>query len=196
LAEDKVERTVEFDLATVPIGEHFKITPQGLHIRGKPSFDAFASLGEMLRTFERVLQFTIGDWINALEDRYGEQASQLIDASGWAESTIKTYAWTAKKVPKENRMIDQGLSYAHHQLVGALPPAEQRQWLKQALGDEETGIWTTARLRSAVKDGSDLAPTKWWVMVECRDEKDQAALLKKLELDGRQCKALAKRAGE
>jgi hypothetical protein len=193
VTDEKVERTVDFDLATVPIGDHFKITPHGLHIRGKPSFDKFAELGEMLRTFERVLQFTIGDWINALEDRYGEQASQLIDASGWSESTIKTYAWTAKKVPKENRMIDQGLSYAHHQLVGALPPAEQKQWLKQALGSDETGPWPVARLRAAVKDGSDLAPTKWIVLVECRDEQDQLALLRHMEQDGRMCKALPKR---
>lgn len=191
---DNVTRPVEFDLATVPIGKAFKITPTGLDILRNPSFDEFASLGETLRTFERVIQFAIGDWINALEDRFGEKASQLIDASGWSESTIRTYAWTAKKVAKDNRMIDAGLSYAHHQIVGGLAPPEQRQWLKLALGTDEEGVWPVARLKAAIKNGEDLAPPKWFVMVECKDEQDQQALLKKFEREGRTCKALPKRA--
>jgi hypothetical protein len=188
----EVARTVDNDLATVPIGKYFKITPHGLEIIGKPKLEHFAELGEMLRTFERCLQFVVGDYINALEDRFGEEASQVIDASGWTESTIKTYSWTARKVPATNRMIDAGLSYAHHQTVGALPPAEQRQWLKQALGNGD-GQWSVSRLKSAVHQGSDLSPSHFWVMAQCKDQDDQAALLKTLEQQGRTVKAVERR---
>ncbi len=189
MAKKKIERPVDSDLATVPIGKWFRITPKGLAIDGKPPLDAFAELGEMLRTFERTLAFVVGDWINALEDRFGEEASQLIDSTGWSLSTIKTYAWTARKVPEENRLIDEGLSYAHHQAVGRLDHKEQKRWLGLALGNGD-GPWPVSKLKAAVRDGSDLSERHWWVLVECRDEQDQNSLLKRLESDGRTCKAL------
>lgn len=150
---------------------------------------AFEEFGELLRTFERTLAFVIGDWINELEDRFGEESSQLIDATGWSESTVRVYSWTAKKVRAELRMIDAGLSYKHHQIVAALPPSQQKHWLTQALGNGE-GPWPVSRLEKAIKSGEDLLPTKWFVVVECKDASDQAALLKQLELNGRSCKTL------
>lgn len=191
---DPQPRPVDRDLASVRVGQWFSVTARGLEIRGMPPLAAFAELGEALRTFERTLAFVIGDWINALEDRYGEEASQVIDASGWSLNTIRTYAWTAKKVPPENRRIDEGLTYAHHQAVGALEPAEQRHWLTLALGNgDDAGPWPVSRLRAAIFRGSDLAAGRWWVMVECRDAGDQAALVKTLELQGRTCKPLERR---
>jgi hypothetical protein len=185
---DKIARSVDKDLATVPIGTWFKITPTGLGIKGKPPIEAFAELGEALRTFERTLQFAIGDWINALEDRYGEEASQLIDASGWSLNTIRVYSWTAKNVPPANRFIDEGLTYAHHQAVASLAHPEQKHWLKLALGDGDEP-WPVSKLRAAISRGADLTK-KYWVVIVCKDEDDQAALVKELERQGRTCKSM------
>ena len=41
--------------------------------------------------------------------------------------------------------------------------------------------------------GGEEAETRWWVLVEARGARDQAELLKQLELDGRTCKAVTKR---
>jgi hypothetical protein len=182
----EVARSVDHDLSDVPIGQWFKVTPAGLVIKGKPPMESFAEFGEILRTFERTLAFVIGDWINALEDRFGEEASQLLDASGWTLSTIKTYAWTAKKVAPENRFIDEGLSYAHHQAVGALEPNEQKHWLKKALNDGEP--WSVSKLRAAISTHNN--KQRWLVTVECKDEADQEDLVRQLERQGRACKAI------
>jgi hypothetical protein len=187
-----VTRPVDQDLATVPIGQWFKITPRGLRVVGDPPFDAFADLGEMLRTFERTMAFVVGDWINQLEDRFGEKSAQLVDATGWSLNTIRAYAWTARKVPPENRFIDAGLTYAHHQAVAALAQPEQRHWLTLALGNgDDIEPWSVTRLRAAISKGSDLQ-SRWWILVECKDEAEQGNVLKALELQGRTCKALTK----
>ena len=186
-----VSRPVDQDLATVPIGKWFKVTPRGLEITDLPPFEAFGELGEMLRTFERTMAFVVGDWINAVEDRFGEQSAQLIDATGWSLNTIRTYAWTSRKVPKENRFIDAGLTYAHHQAVGALAHPEQRHWLKLAIAGDDGEPWSVTKLRGAISRGADLAP-RWLIMVQCKDEAEQASILRELERQGRNCRALTK----
>lgn len=181
-------------LMTVPIGEHFRITPTGLEVHGEPSFELCENFGELLRTMENSIQFARGDFQNYMEARFGEQAAQALDASsGWASSTCRAYRWVSERVAPEDRRIDQGLSFKHHMVVAALPPAQQRKWLDKAIGNGESEPWTVSRLTAALKVGADLPQTKWYVLVECRSEAKQQALLKKLELDGHQCKAVAGR---
>src|SRR4051812_16103209 len=82
-------------LQTVNLGHHFKITDAGLVIAGHPPFHAFDALGETLRTLHRTLPFAIGDFFNEVESRFPEKASQLLDHTGWAEETLRTYRWAA-----------------------------------------------------------------------------------------------------
>lgn len=173
----------------------FRITPAGLTIDGEPDFESCEQLWSALRTLERSLQFAIGDAVNYFERRWGEKASQIVDATGLTLNSVKVYAWAAEKVPPQNRMLDRGLSFSHHLAVAALNSKEQKSWLKQALGRSGEEPWPVSRLKAAVQDGSDLAPEAWFVLVKCRSEEDQTAVQKKLELEGREVKAIAKRGG-
>ena len=177
----------------VGFGEFFHITPAGLLVQGAPSFDVCEMFGESLRTLDRGIQFALGDYFRYIEDRFGEQASQILDHTGWSESTLRTYRWTAEKIAVETRRMDR-LSYRHHQLVAALPPLAQRKWLTEAAeGNGDGKPWTTARLQQAIKAGSDLEITKWYLVTRCTSEAQRDELLKELEGRGFLCTATEKR---
>lgn len=180
------------DLAPVVLGQHFQITAAGLSVVGEPSFETCQTLWSALRTLEKSLAFAIGDAIRYFEARWGERASQIIDVTGLSYETCRNYRWIAEKVSSENRMIDRGLSMAHHQLVARLQPPEQRRWLKRA-ASEDAEPWTVARLRAAIREGGDTAPTAWFAVVRCNSEDARDSLVKRLESEGFACKATERR---
>lgn len=180
-------------LQTISLGDHFEITPKGLVVRGRPSFDAFDALGETLRTLEHSLAFVIGDFFREVENRFGEQASQILDHTGWSESTLRVYRWTATKVSPEDR--NEALTFSHHQVVAALPPREQRQWLSQAADGDGGTPWPVARLKAAVKANGDQPVTAWICVALCESERQRDALARELEGRGIRCKASEKRGG-
>lgn len=183
-------------LQSVALGQHFQITPQGLAVNGAPSFDAFEALGETLRTLEKSIQFAVGDFFREVEARFGERASQLLDATAWSEQTIRTYRWTAKNVAPQTRRMDV-LTYSHHQVVAKLAPAAQKRWLDRAAeGEERQGVqepWTVSHLQKAIKAGADPVITAWYVVTGCDTEAKRDELQKELERRGFQCKATERR---
>lgn len=180
-------------LQTIELGQHFQIGPTGLIVRGRPSFDAFDALGETLRTLDRTLQFAVGDFFREVEDRFGERASQILDHTGWTESTIRAYRWTAIKVAPDIRRMDR-LHYTHHQIVAKLSPRLQKKLLDEAANAETP--WSVSRLRQAVKAGGEDQPvTAWLVTAFCDSETAQDTLAKELESRGIRCK-VSERRGE
>ena len=181
---------VKDSLAPVIHGK-FTLTSSGLIVDGAPTYEEWADLGGVLAVMERGIQFLVGDWITWGEATFGELAAQVIDARMWKPATVAVYAWLAKSVPLENRMLDRGLSVKHHQIVAALPPAQQRTWLSRALADDEP--WTAARLAQAVKANGDVPATGYGIFVFCETKKEQQRLLKMLTLEGATCKATERR---
>lgn len=179
-------------LQTVNLGDYFQIGPAGLLVTGNPSFDSFDALGETLRTLDKSLQFAIGDFFREVEDRFGEKSSQILDHTGWSESTLRAYRWTAVKVPQEVRRMDR-LTYSHHQAVAKLAPRQQRKWLNEAAEAEQP--WSVTRLKKAIRDGADPEVTAWLVTAFCSSEKQRDVLSKELESRGIRCK-VAERRGE
>lgn len=188
-------------LQTVNLGEHFQVTPAGLVVIGNPSFNAFDSLGETLRTLDHSLQFTVGDFFREVEKRFGDEsglpldqqrASQILDHTGWSEATLRTYRWTSEKVPQAVRRMDV-LTYSHHQAVGKLSPKDQKKWLTQAAaGNGEGQPWSVNRLKAAIKAGVDVdtRTRRWLVLVDCGSEKQQRAIIREFEGRGLRCKAI------
>lgn len=193
---------VQETLQTVSLGAHFDITPGGLFVKGRPSFEAFAGLGETLRTLDRSLQFVIGDFFSEVERRFGDEsglppedrkASQILDHTNWSESTLRAYRWTADNVPKENRRMDV-LTYSHHQAVAKLPPPVQKKWLTQAAQSDCAGKpWPVARLKAAIKANGDQPVMTWVCVAFCDSEGQRDNLLRELESRGIRCKASEKR---
>lgn len=177
-------------LAPVHMGK-FTFTPAGLSVEGTPSFEEWAEAMGVLAVLERGLAFVAGDLMIFGEREFGERAAQIIDARSWSASTVKVYTWLARSVPPQNRMLDRGLTIAHHLAVAALEPPAQAKWLKQACADPEP--WSVGQLKAAVKHGSVQDETAWLIVVTCPSAAKQEKLQKQLELDGYACKAVTKR---
>lgn len=176
----------------VVVAEGFKATVNGLIVNGEPSFEQFEEAGKRLRVYERCSQFALGDYLNQVEDRFAEEASQIIDASEWSEKTCSSYRWLSKSVTIERRRMDR-LGVAHHLEVAALSPALQSKWLTKAADDENALPWTVARMRQEMKAGGQVKPTAWWVLVRCDNEGDQKKFMAQMEKAGRVCKATVRR---
>jgi hypothetical protein len=183
-----VTRTVE----TVIVGEGFSASVNGLIVQDQPSFEAWEAVGKRLRILERASQFALGDYLNEVEDRFAEEASQIVDATEWSEKTCSSYRWLAKSIAIDRRRMDR-LGVAHHLEVAALSPAQQVKWLTKAADDENALPWTVARMRQEMKAGGDMKPTAWWVLVRCESEKDQRKFMDQMEKSGRVVKATVRR---
>lgn len=167
----------------IELGQHFKITPTGLAIVKKPSFDVCQDFGEMLRVVDRAVQFAVGDFINYIEAEFGEEASQIVDASDWSESTVRVYRWVAAKVEPHRRREE--LTFAHHQLVAELEPIEQVNWLERAATGSDGHSWSVSDFRKMLRAGANAAAAaqadRYFVQVEVDGEKEQDALLRQLD---------------
>ena len=178
---------------TVPIGQGFEASVNGLTIAGRPKFEAWAETGRRLRVMEKGAQFAIGDFLIYGEDRFGEKASQVIDPTeGWSERTCAVYRWLASRIAKADRRMDR-LTIAHHLIVAALSPAKQRQWLTAAAAEDADQPWTVARMKRAIQEGGDAPETAFWVLVLCESETDQETLMRQMETSGRTTKAVVRR---
>jgi hypothetical protein len=194
---DRVPEELTTDLTLrdnqLQIGKFFKFSNTGLTISGRPSFDLCSVMNEMLRVLHDSMQFAIGDFINWAEGTFGEEASQLIDASMWSESTVTVYRWVAAKIDPRNRRMNLGLSFSHHQEVADLQPSEQVLWLERAeKGDDDGKVWTVKRLRreiDASKKGQAAAsaanPDVYQVIVICESKADLDTCVRQLESLGR-----------
>jgi hypothetical protein len=172
-------------LAPVRLGDHFEITPAGLTVKGKPSFAQCEHLWEALKTLEKALAFSIGDALRYFEDRWGERASQIVDASGLSFETCRAYRWMAEKVAPADRRMDV-LTPTHHMAVAKLPPREQREWLAKAADGDGEKPWPVARLKREIKHaGGEEGAVTFSILVFCESEADQEALARQLENLGR-----------
>jgi len=175
-----------------PLSEGFALSVGGLVVEGKPAFEKCAAAGKLLVVAERMVQFALGDYINYVEERFGERAAQIIDFSdGWSEETCAKYAWLSKRVHPERRRMDR-LGVRHHMLVAPLAPSLQNKWLARAAADNEEKPWTVQRLAAAMKDVEEL-PETFWLLVAAKSEEDQAVLQEELSSKGRSCKAVVRR---
>ncbi len=169
---------------------NFTFTPTGLRVKGTPHIDEWAAVGHMLAVQVRGLQFMTGDWLLYGEQHYGELAAQVIDARNWSDETVRVYRWVAEKVPQDCRRED--LTFTHHFKVAGLKPQEQKKWLREAATSEE-GQWSASRLGAAIRNGADVEPTKWFVLVEAKNKSKRDELQKELELRGLICRSIDKR---
>lgn len=177
----------------VQIAQEFELTANGLMVHGQPAIDKWEPVGRYLRVVERGAQLAIGDFANELEARFGEVASQILDAdSGWSLRTLANYQWVARSIDLADRRMDR-LGIRHHQVVAPLAKSVQRKWLAKAAADDEEKPWTVARLKAAIAAREPLVVTAYWILVKANSEDDQAMLMETLEAQGRSCRAVMRR---
>lgn len=92
----------------------------------------------------------LGDLLRFAESRWGEKYAQAMDATGLSYGRLANIVSTCERVSDARRRED--LSFAHHEAVASLEPAEQIEWLEAAAKSS----WTEAQLREALREAAVL----------------------------------------
>lgn len=116
------------------------------------SFERYEELLRAAGAVKNASSFWIGDLVNFGDARYGERYAQAIDATGLRYGTIANYAYVCSRVAPSRRI--ENLSFAHHEAVAKLEPADQSGWLQKAAGNG----WSRDELRDAMRDAGRLQP--------------------------------------
>lgn len=105
----------------------FEITDTGLTITGYPTYEQWIEFGQKLsRSYSRI-QWSIGDWINEGENRYGEMYAQALDSHIYNYGTLRNYASVCARIPKHIR--SPKLRFHQQKHVAPLEPHEQKRIL-------------------------------------------------------------------
>jgi hypothetical protein len=122
------------------------------------TYETWEALGRFLGRISGAMNFWIGDWLNFGEEVYGEEFAQAVESThgerqdiaqritGKAPQTLANWASVCGRVAKSRRRIE--LDYTHHQLVAALEPEEQTEWLGRAVDEE----WSSRALSEAISE--------------------------------------------
>jgi hypothetical protein len=132
----------------------FSLTPTGLIAEGVVSEHDWKKLYKTLRKVQAALQWAVGDWVLYGEFTWGKTYAQMAEITGLKEKTLRDYAYVARSVEMSIR-IDK-LTFAHHQVVAALPPNQQAQWLGWAAQEN----LTVAQLRAQIFPRPKLTKTE------------------------------------
>ena len=90
-------------------------------------------------------QWRIADWLIAGED-FGDQNPYDVaqEITGYARLTLQNWA----SVARHASIRIEALSFGHHQLVAALEPTEQKEWLERAAAEK----WSVKTLTEKIQD--------------------------------------------
>jgi hypothetical protein len=122
------------------------------------SFERWVEYGKSLGRFGRAWQWWVGDWLVFGDRTYGDKHIAAIEATGYRYSTLNKLRWVAERVELVRRRTD--LSFAHHQEVARLAPAEQDRWLDLAARER----WSASRLRRELRPKRAASmPVDGWV---------------------------------
>jgi hypothetical protein len=108
-------------------------------------YEAYEHVGRQLGVVRDMAAWALGDWLLAGELLFGEECYQAVEATGRSKVTLLEYARVARNVPPHRRR--EALSFSHHQLVAARPPAEQTRWLDEA----EANRWSKEELHGMLR---------------------------------------------
>jgi len=128
------------DVATQPI-----FTPTELILPEDTSFEDWTAIGQRLQRISRSIHFWIGDWIKFGERKWGERYAQAMEETPFAQQTLMNDVWVCSKFHSSRRREE--LTFNHHAVVAALPPAEQDEWLDTAEreGWSSRQLWAESR---------------------------------------------------
>lgn len=130
----------------ITIGK-FTLHDTGVSIQGRPSFDEYAGVLEFCRRAHKAAGWWLVDLLRYGENRpdWKERLGQIIDATGYAEQTLKNLKYLGENLHPSCRRND--LDFSAHFEVAALPPPDQSQWLERAVAEG----WTKRDLRLNIR---------------------------------------------
>jgi len=129
------------------LADKIELTPTSLAIRGDMNEADYELAWGKLAYLEGAIEWWSGDLWNAQEAKYGKRAN-FAEKHGLASKTLSNRGWICKK----SSLRREDLSFQHHELVATMEPAEQREWLEEAVRHS----WTVAELRNAIRDAKPI----------------------------------------
>jgi hypothetical protein len=180
---------VDLDLELVATHGPFTLTKTGAVATGEPTYDEWQAAFEWAQNVEKASPFWIGDLL-VYGDKFGEMASQVLDATDYAEQTCKNAKHTCKVIPPERRR--PGVPFSHHQEIAAVKaPDEQDAWLEKCEVENLTRDQLRVQIKT-VKSAQAGKQVDLWLHVLCNDVEAQEKLASRLRLEGFSVKMTAK----
>lgn len=133
-----------------------KITRTSWVLPKKMSFEQWSACGAALVEIGSAVQWWLGDWWTYGEHAYGKRIEAVRDGlfGEYSFGTLATYGWVARQLETSIRI--ETLSFAHHQHVAPLAPAEQRKWLARAVKED----WSSNELKAGIARQAAIDRTK------------------------------------
>lgn len=124
---------MQAELIETETADPFQITPVGLRLLHKPTFEEWVTFGRKLWSIRTAIQWCVGDWLVYGEGRgdWGETYAQAHEVTQYSEHTLANLAWVSDKVQISRRRED--LSHSHHEAVAKLEPSTQAVVLQKAV---------------------------------------------------------------
>jgi N6-adenosine-specific RNA methylase IME4 len=118
----------------------------GITIKGRPTFDEHAGVGEFVQRAHKASGWWVIDWMRYGESRadWTDRLSQVVDATGVSEKRAKNLRAVGAIEPSRRR--DDVELYVHEEVAG-LEPNEQTHWLAQAADQK----WDRRELRLNIR---------------------------------------------
>lgn len=132
----------------------FAVTPNGLQVAGQPTFDQWLEFGHRLAQIRSAVQWSIGDWINYGENRWGEKYAQALDEFDYEYGYLRNMAWIARCFEVSRR--SDKLSWSHHATLAGLEPPTQTKLMQEAASQR----LSRAELRERVKETKVAPPVQ------------------------------------
>ena len=125
--------------------EHFQVSATGLEVVGNPSFEEWSAACQQLQFLHQSVHWWIGDLILWGEHKWGEMYAQALEETPFKLQTLQNTVWVCRSIPQSSRHKE--LTFNHHAVVAALPPAEQDEWLDTAEreGWSSRQLWAESR---------------------------------------------------
>jgi hypothetical protein len=121
----------------------------GLRVDAVIAYDEWERIGLHLGVIRDLTSWSLGDWILIGETMFDEdRVAQGVEITGRKKATLLEYARISRKVPRSRRRTS--LSWTCHQIVAALEPEEQTEWLDRA----EANRWSPEELRGVVRESA------------------------------------------
>ena len=109
----------------------FQVTPRGLVVKGEAATEAdWRALGPKLVQARSSTDWALGDWLLAIEKRYGHTFEMAATITGLAIQTLKSKKSVAAAFEPGCRR--SALTFSHHDAVAGLDPAARDRLLDDA----------------------------------------------------------------
>ena len=184
VANPMIDVVDEIDVDRVAEHGPYLLMTTGVVVAGPETIEGWSDAFEWCWKVRKASGFWLGD-LAMLGEKFGEEATQVLEATGYAYQTIEDAKWVARSIESSRRRED--VSFSVHKEIAKLPPAEQDAWLQTAADENLTREEVRRRIKALEAKAAGVA-VAYEVTVVCTDLADQETLAAQLRAAGRHVK--------